>query len=170
VLHSRSTEEAKSPPGWRRYQFAGEMETLTEPTDVQEYLAYLANEMRGCGPEELAALEPNRRELVLAARFDYDVRKGGFAQFFYNMHGELLREVEDMLIRANAGVAHETYVQAVKTCLANRPEYQRFLASTYTEENTIKNALHMITVAYLAKKIPFTLEAREYLAKALSNG
>lgn len=71
---------------------------------------------------------------MLAARFDYDVRKGGFAQLLYNMHGQLLREVEDM-IGANAVVAHEAHVQVVETCLADRAEYQRFLASTYTEEN-----------------------------------
>ena len=93
---------------------------LTQPSDVQQYLAYLADSMRGCGPEQLAALEPSRRNLVLAARFDYDVRKGGFAQFLYNMHGQLLREVGDMLIGANAVVAHEAYVQAVETCLADR--------------------------------------------------
>jgi hypothetical protein len=140
---------------------------LTQPNDVQQYLAYLADSMRGCGPEQLAALEPSRRNLVLAALFDYDVRKGGFAQFLYNMHGQLLREVEDMLIGANAVVAHEAYVQAVETCLADRAEYQRFLASTYTEENRIKNALHMITLAYFAKKTPFAVEAHAYLVKVL---
>jgi hypothetical protein len=57
---------------------------LTQPNDVQQYLAY---SMRGCGPEQLAAPEPSRRNLVLAARCDYDVRKGGFAHFLYNMHG-----------------------------------------------------------------------------------
>jgi hypothetical protein len=125
--------------------------------------------MRGCGAEQLAALQPNRRNLVLAARFDYDVCKGGFAQFLYNMHGELLGEVEDMLIGANAVVAHEAYVRAVETCLADKAEYQRFLASTYTEENRIKNGLHMVTLAYFAKKIPFAVEAHAYLVKALAD-
>lgn len=140
---------------------------MTQPNDVQQYLADLADSMRGCGPEQLAALEPNRRNLALAARFDHDVRKGGFAQFLYNMQGELLGEVEDMLIGANAVVAHEAYVQAVETCLADKAEYQRFLASRYIEENRIKNALHTVTLAYFAKKTPFAVEAHAYLVKAL---
>jgi hypothetical protein len=106
---------------------------------------------------------------VLAARFDYDVTKGGFAQFLYNMQGELLGEVEDMLIGANAVVAHAAYIRAIETCLADKAEYQRFLASTYSEENRIKNALHMVTLAYFAKKIPFTVEAHAYLMKALAD-
>jgi hypothetical protein len=123
--------------------------------------------MRGYGAAQFAALEPNGRNLVLAARFDYDVRKGGFAQFLYNMHGELLAEVEDMLIGAHAVVAHDAYVQAIKTCLADSAEYQRFLASSYTEENKVKNALHTVTLAYFAKKVPFAVEAHAYLVKAL---
>ena len=142
---------------------------MAQPTDLQEYLAYLADSTRGSATERLAALEPKRRNLILAARFDYDVRKGGFAQFLYNMHGELLAEVEDMLIGANAVVAHEAYVQAMKTCLADKKEYQRFLASAYTEENSIKNALHMVTLAYFSKKIPFAVEAHTYLVKALAD-
>lgn len=123
--------------------------------------------MRGSGPEQIAALDPKRRNLVLAARFEYDVRKGGFAQFFYNMHGELLGEVEDMLLAANAAVAHDSYVQAVQVCIANRSEYQRFIGSAYTEENKVKNALHKVTLAYFAKKITFLAEANAYLVKVL---
>lgn len=141
---------------------------MTRPADLQQYLAYLADSMRGCGPEQIAALDPKRRNLVLAARFEYDVRKGGFAQPIYNTHGELLSEIEDILLAANAAVAHDSYVQAVQVCLANQPEYLRFIASAYTEENGVKNALHKVTLAYFAKKTPFLVEANAYLVKALS--
>lgn len=42
---------------------------------------------------------------LLAARFDYDVKQGGFAQLLYNMQGNCLGEIEDMLIAAQVAIA-----------------------------------------------------------------
>ena len=60
-------------------------------------------------------------------------------------------------------VAHEHYVLAIKVCLSDKPEYQRFLASGYTEPNGIRDALHQISLRYFAIKIPFALEAQSFL-------
>ncbi len=110
-------------------------------------------------------LEKSGKELflLLAARFDHDLRQGGFAQFFYNMNGNFLADVEDMLIQFNAIVAHEFFVQAVKACIANKAEYESFLQSDYLSENSLKNELHAISLDYLACHVDFSFEVRDYI-------
>ena len=100
---------------------------------------------------------------LLAARFNYDVQQGGFSQLLFNMRGECLAEIEDMLITANAAEAHEYYVQAIQICLANRAEYQRFLNSNYLDKNDVKHQLQILSIEYLSKRMPFASEASEYL-------
>ncbi|MFZ6712511.1 DMP19 family protein [Undibacterium sp. TC9W] len=117
--------------------------------------------------EELVATHAPQLPHLLAARFDYDVRQGGFAQFLYNMNGHLLAQIEDMLIAANAHVAHDFYVQAISLCLKNKAEYQRFLASNYTDANALKDELHLLSIAYLGKKVDFQTEAHAFLVSGL---
>src|SRR5262249_23355009 len=77
---------------------------------------------------------------LLAVKFNYDVKQGGFSQLLYNMQGHFLAEIEDMLIAANAAVAHDYYIRAVTCCLENKEEYFRFLSSNYTDPNDLKHS------------------------------
>ena len=130
---------------------------------LQKRLTELLAEARELDLSELQAKEPARRSLLLAARFEYDVRQGGFAQLLYNMKGDLLAEIEDMLIAASAPVAHEHYVQAIKVCLANKPEYLRFLASDFLQPNAVRDALHKVSLQYFARNVSFATEAEAFL-------
>ncbi|MFZ6679699.1 DMP19 family protein [Undibacterium sp. Tian12W] len=117
--------------------------------------------------QELASTYAPQLPHLLAARFDHDVRQGGFAQFLYNMNGHLLAQIEDMLIAANAHVAHDFYVQAISLCLKNKADYQRFLASNYTDANALKDELHLLSIAYLGKRVDFQTEAHAFLVSGL---
>jgi hypothetical protein len=101
---------------------------------------------------------------LLAVKFNYDVRQGGFAQLLYNMQGNFLAEIEDMLIAANATVAQDYYVRAVTTCLENKEDYFSFLSSNYTDANEVKHSLQLLSVEYLQKRIDFANEAAAFLA------
>ena len=101
---------------------------------------------------------------LLAVKFNFDVKQGGFAQLLYNLQGELLAEVEDMLIAANAAVAQDYYVRAVTTCLDNKDEYFRFLSSNYADANEVKHTLQLLSVEYLQQRIDFINEAAGFLA------
>lgn len=130
-----------------------------------ELLDALLDELRACDLAEVKVRDPARFLLLLAVRFEHDVRQGGFAQLFYNLNGAFLAEVEDMLLEAQAPIAHEHYVQAAHACLANKAEYARFLASSYTEANAVKDALHEVTLTYFAHRVPFAIEAASLLRR-----
>lgn len=121
-------------------------------------------------PLPLAELESAARDsstrlpYLLAAKFNYDVKQGGFSQLLYNMQGNFLAEIEDMLIAANAALAQDYYVRAVTICLENKEEYFRFLSSNYTETNDVKRSLQLLSVEYLQKRIDFVNEAAVFLA------
>jgi hypothetical protein len=115
---------------------------------------------------ELAAAASDSPAVILyllAMKFNYDVKQGGFAQLLYSLKGEFLADVEDMLIAAHAAVAHDHYVRAVTICLENKAEYFRFLSSDYKEANAVKHALQLLSVEYLQRRIDFSDEAAEYL-------
>lgn len=144
-----------------------EPETPSEAA-ISEFLASLLAETRGCDWEALARQQARRLPQLLAARFAYDVEQGGFAQLLFNMKGNLLEQMEGMLTAANAKVAHEYYVRAIRTCLQNRDEYIRFIASNYVDSNPVKDELHRVSLEYFAKRVPFTKEAFSFLVTALS--
>ena len=101
---------------------------------------------------------------LLAAKFNYDVKQGGFAQLLYNLRGEFLADVEDMLIAAGAATAQDYYVRAVTLCLKDKPAYFRFLASDFAEANAVKHALQLLSVKYLQRRADFEVEAVAFLA------
>jgi hypothetical protein len=109
-------------------------------------------------------MTPEELRQKLAVRFGHDVGCGGFSQLLYNLRGKFLAEVEDMLIAANAPVAHDYYVRAVSICLENKADYFRFLASDYAESNAVKHSLQLLSVEYLQRRIGFADEAAEFLA------
>ena len=114
--------------------------------------------------ERFATDSPAALHYLLAIKFNYDVKQGGFAQLLFNMHGEFLADVEDMLIAANAAVAQDYYVRAVTICLENKEEYIRFLSSNYTDANEVKDSLQLLSVEYLQMRIDFVNEAASFLA------
>jgi hypothetical protein len=132
---------------------------------LQKRLAELLNEAREVDMFEVAQKDPSRLLLLLAARFEYDVRKGGFAQLLYNLKGNFLAEMEDMLVAASAPVAREYYVRALKACLDNGPDYQRFLASHFPDPNPLKDALHRVSLEYFAEHVSFDAEAEVFLTR-----
>ncbi|MBC3909678.1 DMP19 family protein [Undibacterium umbellatum] len=117
--------------------------------------------------QQIASTQAQQLPYLLAARFSYDVSQGGFAQFLYNMRGHMLAQIEDMLITAQADIAHDYYVQAISLCLKNKADYQRFLASNYIEANPLKDQLQLLSVAYLGKRIDFSTEAHAFLVSGL---
>jgi hypothetical protein len=101
---------------------------------------------------------------LLAVKFNYDVKQGGFSQLLYNLQGEFLADMEDMLIAANAAVAHDYYVRAVTACLENKAEYFRFLSSNYADGNEVKHALQLLSAEYLLQRVEFADEVAAFLA------
>jgi hypothetical protein len=126
-------------------------------------MSSLRVESEGYDWAALSAEQPARRHHLLAARFEYEVRQGGFTQLIYNMRGNLLADIEDMLIAASAPLAQEYYVRAIQICLVDKDGYRRFLASNFIEPSDIKNRLHGISVEYISRGIPFASEARPFL-------
>jgi hypothetical protein len=114
--------------------------------------------------EGAAAGHPAAVPYLLAAKFNYDVKQGGFAQLLFNMQGNFLPDLEDMLIAAGARVAHDHYVRAITLCLGNKVKYFRFLSSNYTDANATKEALQSLSVEYLMKRIDLGEEAAAFLA------
>jgi hypothetical protein len=133
---------------------------------LEQFLAELAEEYRAADRDTLLRSDPLKFQLCLAGRFAHDVGRGGFAQLLYNMNGNHLAEVEDMLIAAKAFVAQDHYVEAIRACLGSKDDYQRFLASNFTDPNPLKDKLQLVTLAYFASGIPFAKEAASFLASA----
>ena len=132
---------------------------------LQRRFAELLAEARRLDLSEVGQKEPTKLLLLLAARFEYDVRQGGFAQLLYNMKGDFLAEIEDMLVAASAPVAREYYVRAIRACLDKEPDYQRFLASDFLAPNALKDALHKVSLEYFAKDVSFATEAAAFLTE-----
>lgn len=101
--------------------------------------------------------------ILLADLFNYQVTQGGFAQLIYNTKGAYLKEIEGMLLAANATTAHTYYIQAIEKCLEKEAEYQKFLDSPYTDANNLKNLLHLISVDYFKTGKPFLEECQSFI-------
>ncbi|MFC4225153.1 DMP19 family protein [Lysinibacter cavernae] len=84
----------------------------------------------------------------LANDVDYQVTKGGFAQLLYNLKGEGLSAVEDMLIEVGAPRTQDVYVRAITVCLEQQDEYQRFLAEPFPTPNEVKHSLQLLSIEY----------------------
>jgi hypothetical protein len=141
----------------------------SKPTreQVENFLLRLSTKTQFKNWAELSAQPPDARSYLLAARFSYDVNQGGFAQLLFNMGGELLSEIEEMLIAANASAARSYYLRALDICLQNKTEYFRFLNSNYLDPNDVKLELQLLSISYHQDCIPFVTESSEFLIKAL---
>ena len=115
--------------------------------------------------------------VLLAEFFSYNIIQGGFAQLVYNAKGAYLAEMEDMLVAADATVAHEYYVRAIKKCLEDTDIYQQFIEGAYTDNNLLKNQLHTISLDYnkagkdfFAESGPFIHRSEAAVHHWLNNG
>lgn len=103
--------------------------------------------------------------VYLAGYFDYNVRKGGFAQLLFNLKGEYLSDIEQMLREINAPEALNFYLKALEICLENITEYRRFIGSNYLEKNETKDNLHLLSLDYFKKPSEFSDEINPYLSE-----
>ncbi|MFO0953908.1 MAG: hypothetical protein U0835_22680 [Isosphaeraceae bacterium] len=129
-----------------------------EKRDSLLYRSVPLAELQKCATSSPAVLP-----FLLAVKFNYDVKQGGFAQLLYNLRGEFLADTEDMLLAANAAVSHDHYVRAVTACLVDKPSYFRFLASDFIEHNPVKHALQLLSLEYLQRRVDFVDEAAAFL-------
>ena len=134
-------------------------------TRAEEYLSdvYWRLQLKRLNGEPIDAATEAPLPHLLAAKFNYDVGQGGFSQLLFNLRGEYLRETEDMLIAAEAHVAHAFFVRAIEVCLANREEYQRFLASDYLSDNDVKHKLQELSVEYFCSGVDFSDEIAAFV-------
>ncbi|MCG8458331.1 MAG: DUF4375 domain-containing protein [Holophagales bacterium] len=127
------------------------LERISPSEATTRTLSTLADRVReACArdPSLDATAEPAVLGVYLGNLFVRDVAQGGFAQFFYNMQGNYLLETEQLLAHAGAAAAHDYYRSAVERCLAEEETYQAFLDGDYRRENTVKHALHLLSVDY----------------------
>ncbi|RNF83243.1 DMP19 family protein [Montanilutibacter psychrotolerans] len=131
-------------------------------------LAELAEQIHLAIQERGGERPPLDVEFVsLAGYFSVEVTKGGFAQLLYNLQGEYLGEIEQMLVAAPAPVAHAHYAQAIRACLDVTEDYQAFLASDYLEPNALRDTLHGISVAYFSTRVEFLSEMQDFIQRTL---
>ena len=103
-------------------------------------------------------------DAALARYFRDQVENGGFAQLLFNLQGEYLAEIGELLDRAGASVAALHYEQAIVACLADETAYQAFLASDFVSDNPLKSMLQRCSIDYFAAGVPFDREAARWLA------
>ena len=101
----------------------------------------------------------------LARYFRTQVENGGFAQLLFNLQGDHLAEIGDLLHRAGATVAARHYEQAIYACLDDESAYQAFLASDFVSDNPLKSTLQRISIDYFATNVSFDREAARWLAR-----
>lgn len=106
---------------------------------------------------------PEMLAVSLAQFFHYNVTKGGFAQLIYNLRGEYLEEVEQMLALAEAAVASDYYERALRLCAASPAEYKKFLSSDFIAENSLKNSLHELSIEYFRQAQSFEVETKAFV-------
>ena len=99
----------------------------------------------------------------LADYFNYNVTQGGFAQLFYNLKGEHLDEIEELLSQMNAKTALEFYRQSLVQCLENIDGYQQFISEDYLDKNELKHELQRISIAYFNRKTDFEDEIKGFI-------
>lgn len=129
----------------------------SELTHLAESIRHRVQELGGERPPTAVL------RVSLSDYFRYNVHKGGFAQLIFNLQGEYLPEIEEMLLDAPAPVAHTYYVKAIEVCLADQSSYHAFLASDYISSNSIKDALHGVTFEYYEKGVGFLSEINPFL-------
>jgi hypothetical protein len=127
--------------------------------DLLSYQPVTLAELQVAASETILALP-----YLLAVKFNYDVKQGGFAQLLYNLQSEFLSDIEEMLTVAGAPIAREYYLRVITACMEKKEEYFRFLASDYMEANAVKYALQLLSVEYFQREVDFIDEAASYLA------
>lgn len=130
---------------------------------TREALTALAESAARLGRDVPAEIRSLARTVALARYFDHNVTRGGFAQLIFNLEGELLEDLEEMLTTVGAPVAQTYYVRAIAHCLQDLEAYQRFLTSPFPTETTTKDALHRVSLDYFAQGVEFPTEIGAWL-------
>lgn len=104
--------------------------------------------------------------ISLAKYFDYNLSKGGFAQLLYNLQGQHLDEIEQMLMDADAAVALDYYGRALRECLNDSDGYQAFLAGDYVSDSALKDALHLLSFEYFNRGVEFSSEVQDFVQRS----
>ena len=103
--------------------------------------------------------------ISLAKYFDYNLSKGGFGQLLYNLQGQHLDEIEQLLMDADAKVALGYYLRALRACLDDGDGYQAFLAGDFRSDSSIKDALQLISFEYFEKSVEFSSEVGDFVER-----
>ncbi len=146
--------------------------TQTEADIYSQLLKYLPNAERTNWSKQLLK-QAELHYVVLAARFAHDVRVGGFALLLHNLNGQMLAEMEDMLLHAQANFAHEYYIQAIRASLFHPQDYQDLLHTLNTEpesgpeECALAQHLRELSQNYWRANFPLEVEAQVFLQTCL---
>lgn len=134
---------------------------------TSEDLEKLASQIQATSQERGEQRPPGPvLSVSLAQYFSYNIAKGGFAQLLYNLRGQYLAEIEQMLIDAPAPVAHSYYVKAIRECLAEKEVYKVFLKNDFVEPSSIKDSLHSISINYFNTNVEFLSEIQEFVLRS----
>lgn len=138
------------------------------PDIYPQLLRYLPSESRANWSQSLIN-DTHFQYAVLAARFAHDVKLGGFALLLHNMNGQMLAEMEDMLLQAKAPFAHDYYIQAIRACLFHQADYEILLShdNLIPFHTELLIQLSELSQNYLGAKLPFEFEAEAFLIKIL---
>lgn len=99
---------------------------------------------------------------VVAAEFDYQVKKGGFDQLIFNLGRERLEHCHVMLTTVDAPVALSFYVRAITRCTEDMEDFNRFMAD-YTAPTKVAQDLTMLSIEYLRGDTSFDSEIAEFV-------
>ena len=143
---------------WDSYAFSF---ALNSP---RRLLGLLLSEAFSTDIRALSVTDPERAALLGVARFEYEVKKGGFAQLLFNLRNMGLDVLGQALEHAGARVAAQHYQRALAVCQQMLGEYHAFLASDYRSPNALKDALHGVSLDYLPL-VPVELEVAPLLAR-----
>jgi hypothetical protein len=97
----------------------------------------------------LSTTHPGRAALFAVARFEYEVKKGGFAQLLFNMRNQGVEVLGHALVYAGAKEAAQAYGAALALCRQDPAGYHGFLASDFRSPNAFKDTLHSVSLPYL---------------------
>lgn len=143
---------------WEKYAFSFD---LNSP---RRLLGLLLPEAFSTDLQALSSTDPDRAALLAVARFEYEVKKGGFAQLVFNLRNTGLDTLGHALVYAGASAAAQYYGHALWICRQMPADYARFVASDYTTPNALKDALHGISLEYL-RLAPIETEVAPLLAR-----
>ncbi len=143
---------------WDSYAFSLDLKS------PRRLLGMLLREAFSTDLTALSSTDPDRAALLAVARFEYEVKKGGFAQLLFNLRNTGLETLGQALVYAGGSVAAQLYARALAVCRQMPADYARFLASDFQAPNPLKDALHGVSLDYFPL-VPIEAEVAPLLAR-----